>query len=314
MKKQLPVFAAVIVSLVTLFASCTKPQTTWITNLDEAKTAASKQKKDLLIAFTGSDWNDPSKALIKDVFTKDFFKKESGNSCSQRSTSCRTKPRWTSGARGELQGRDDLRSPGVTLVRVRNPDGDVYATASVAEDTKTLDAVVKYLDTFKDARKKLVDLKKRSARQRAPTRRRQSTSSSRPFSLRSANSTPISSARFPTSTRTERAGLKGKYQLQVAYLDAVALYQEKKLTEAGDCFIKLAEGTTLSAAQSTGSLVHGRVHVRHVRYGRERKSSGMARKSHRRRPHETPGAEQIKQTIEQIKKAPPKALAGNASN
>ena len=41
------------------------------------KTTSQKTKKDLLVVFTGSDWNDPSKALIKDVFTGDFFKKGS---------------------------------------------------------------------------------------------------------------------------------------------------------------------------------------------------------------------------------------------
>ena len=54
-----------------------KPQTAWITDIETAKTTSQKTKKDLLVVFTGSDWNDPSKQLVKDVFTGDFFKKGS---------------------------------------------------------------------------------------------------------------------------------------------------------------------------------------------------------------------------------------------
>ena len=76
MKKK---FAIIAAALVVLLAGCAKPQTAWITDFDEAKAVSQKSKKDLLIAFTGSDWNDPSKELIANVFTPDFFKKGTKN-------------------------------------------------------------------------------------------------------------------------------------------------------------------------------------------------------------------------------------------
>ncbi len=314
MKKQLPVFAAVIVSLVTLFASCTKPQTTWITNLDEAKTAASKQKKDLLIAFTGSDWNDPSKALIKDVFTKDFFKKESRKFVLANVDIVQDETKMDKAAlEANYKAATTYGVQALPSFVFVTPDGDVYATASVAEDTKTLDAVVKYLDTFKDARKKLVDLKKKIGSSKGADKAKaidQFVEAVQP-SQREQYANLI--RQVPDLDADGKAGLKGKYQLQVAYLDAVALYQEKKLTEAGDCFIKLAEGTTLSAAQSQEAWYMGAYMYAMSGTVENEKVLGWLEKAIAADPT-NPGAEQIKQTIEQIKKAPPKALAGNASN
>ena len=47
----------------------------WLTNLDKAKALAKKEKKMILVEFTGSDWCPPCKALKKNVFDKAAFKK-----------------------------------------------------------------------------------------------------------------------------------------------------------------------------------------------------------------------------------------------
>ena len=47
----------------------------WLTNLDKAKILAKKEKKMILVEFTGSDWCPPCKALKKTVFTSSAFKK-----------------------------------------------------------------------------------------------------------------------------------------------------------------------------------------------------------------------------------------------
>ena len=48
----------------------------WLTNWEEAKKTAAKEKKDILIDFTGSDWCGWCIKLKNEVFTKDQFKKE----------------------------------------------------------------------------------------------------------------------------------------------------------------------------------------------------------------------------------------------
>ena len=62
--------AALSAALLLTLSGCAKAQTAWVTDYDEAKDAAAKGKKDLLVVFTGSDWNDPSKELITSVFTE----------------------------------------------------------------------------------------------------------------------------------------------------------------------------------------------------------------------------------------------------
>ena len=52
----------------------------WLTNLDKAKVLAKKEKKMILVEFTGSDWCPPCKALKKTVFASNAFKKYAAES------------------------------------------------------------------------------------------------------------------------------------------------------------------------------------------------------------------------------------------
>lgn len=52
---------------------------TWHTNLDKAQSIAQKEKKPILIFFTGSDWCAPCIGLKKDFFeTEEFAKRAEG--------------------------------------------------------------------------------------------------------------------------------------------------------------------------------------------------------------------------------------------
>ena len=45
----------------------------WLTDFDEAKQISEKQKKPILMYFTGSDWCSPCKKLKKDFFNSEEF-------------------------------------------------------------------------------------------------------------------------------------------------------------------------------------------------------------------------------------------------
>ena len=45
----------------------------WTTDLDKALEQAKKEKKSVLVEFTGSDWCPPCKMMRKEVFSKDEF-------------------------------------------------------------------------------------------------------------------------------------------------------------------------------------------------------------------------------------------------
>ena len=69
--------AAALPALVLSLAPAARAAEGWVTNFEEAKAAAAKDSKDLLIDFTGSDWCGWCIKLQKEVFTLDAFKQES---------------------------------------------------------------------------------------------------------------------------------------------------------------------------------------------------------------------------------------------
>ena len=71
-----------LLSYIFVFATCNTGKGTdhgWLTNYEEGLKYAKKEKKALLLLFTGSDWCPPCKKLHHDVFDsqefKDFAKK-----------------------------------------------------------------------------------------------------------------------------------------------------------------------------------------------------------------------------------------------
>jgi len=306
MKKLWPILAAAIV---TLFVGCAKPQTTWITDLDAAKADASKQKKDLLVMFTGSDWNDPSKELIKSVFTKDFFKKTS-----KKFVLCNIDIVQDESLMDKALLEANYKAATAYGVQalpsfvLQTSEGDVYATSTVTEEIKTLDALMKNFDTFKDARKKLVDLKKKINASKGADKAKAIDQFVEAVQPAQREHYGDLIRQVPDLDADGKAGLKGKYQLQIAYLDAVSLYQANKLVEAGDCFLKLTEGTTLNAAQMQEAWYMGAYMYAMSGSIDNAKVIEWLEKAIASDP-QNPGAEQIKATIEQIKKNPPKPAA-----
>ena len=68
--KLIPTLAFALASLTSAFAGGEG----WLTDMEAAKTQASKEKKDLLLDFTGSDWCGWCIKLNEEVFSKEPFK------------------------------------------------------------------------------------------------------------------------------------------------------------------------------------------------------------------------------------------------
>ena len=68
--------AAAVPALVLSFSAFAHAEEGWLTNYEDAKKAAAKDNKDLLLDFTGSDWCQPCMMLKKEVMDKDAFKQE----------------------------------------------------------------------------------------------------------------------------------------------------------------------------------------------------------------------------------------------
>lgn len=68
MKKIILVIVVLLTSINTLTAQ------DWKTNYDEAITLASKENKNIILVFSGSDWCIPCKKLDKDILQSEEFK------------------------------------------------------------------------------------------------------------------------------------------------------------------------------------------------------------------------------------------------
>lgn len=75
MKERLIVWALLLVFSLSTMAQDKGIDLNWQTNFETAKEAAKKDKKWILIYFTGSDWSAACKNLNKDFFYTEKFKK-----------------------------------------------------------------------------------------------------------------------------------------------------------------------------------------------------------------------------------------------
>ena len=310
MKKQLVVLMALATLLL---AGCAKPQTAWITDLDTAKVDAQKSKKDLLLVFTGSDWNDPSKDLIAKVFTADFFKRGTKTYVMCNIDIVQDKKLMDATILEKNYGlATKYGVQELPFVALITSEGDVYAASSITDQSKTIDGFFNFLGTFKDARTKMITLKKAIKTSKGAEKAKNIDAFLAVVNPSQRESYANIIREVPGLDADGKAGLKGKYQLQVAYLDAIALYKDKKLTEAGDCFIKLTDEKTLNAAQTQEAWYMGAYMYAMSGTVDSTKVIEWLEKAIAADP-ENPGSAQIKATIEQLKANPQKVPAANSS-
>ncbi|HLP65252.1 thioredoxin family protein [Flavobacterium sp.] len=65
-----------IAVILLLFISAFGNAQNWVTNIEEAKTLAAKENKNILLVFSGSDWCAPCMKLEKVVWKSEEFKQE----------------------------------------------------------------------------------------------------------------------------------------------------------------------------------------------------------------------------------------------
>lgn len=246
MKKHI---VTAIALLALTLAGCAKPQTAWITDLDEAKTATEKNKKDLLIVFTGSDWNDPSKELINTVFTEEFFKKGSKNYvlCNIDVVQDETlmDPTLIEKNYGIAMS---FGVQGIPFFVLQTNTGEIYASGATPDPTT--EDFLSYLDTFSESKKTLVSLKKKISSSKGIERAKNIDAFIDVVNPAQRQDYSDLIREVPVLDADGTAGLKGEYQLQVAYLDAFTLYQAQDFIGAGDCFFNIADSENLAAGQN----------------------------------------------------------------
>ncbi len=303
MNKKIAIIAAAAFALL---AGCSKPQTAWIADFEEAKAASQKTGKDLLIAFTGSDWNDPSKELLASTFTADFFKKASKTYvlCNidivqdeKLMDKAKLEKNYSVATKYGVQA--------LPFIALLTHEGDLYGAAATDDACKTTAGLFTFLDGFKDARKKMVDLKKAIKTSKGIERAKNIDTFLEAVQASQRENYDLMIREIPNLDADGKAGLKGKYLLQIAYLDAIKLYQAGKLVEAGDCFLGLTgDGTSLDAAQLQEAWYMGAYMNAMSGKVDNAKVIEWLEKAIASDPT-NPGSKQIQATIDQIKTQPP---------
>lgn len=74
--KVLWISAALFLAAAAFSCNQTAAEAVWYNDFEESKAAAAEQDKNILLFFTGSDWDTISQSLAANVFTSDVFLKK----------------------------------------------------------------------------------------------------------------------------------------------------------------------------------------------------------------------------------------------
>lgn len=255
MKKTL-LFLAVLAVL--LSAGCSRAQKTWITDLDTAESLAEKDNKDVMLVFTGSDWNDESKNLAENVFTRKFFATGSKDFVLCNIDVLRDESlvdqdvlekNYQAATRFAVQ-----QIPSVFLI---TSEKDVYGVFSPEPDIVTPSSFFSRIESFAEKRELLVSLKEKI--------------STTDGIEKAGHMDQFLEMLYPLQrdayrhfveeiTRIDEdgsAGLGAKYLLQLEYLRAMDFYQENNMEAAGEGFFALARSGKLDPAKKQEALYMG---------------------------------------------------------
>jgi len=249
MNKRWTFLACAAVVAIALTA-CAKPQTAWITDLDEALQASQKGKKALLIVFTGVDWDEKTPGLNEKVFTPEFFAKES-----KKFVLCNVDiPRDGESVAPEVmerkyQGATEYGVNTIPYLVLISADGDVYGATAINDDAINPEAFTTLIHTYDEAGKTLVGLRKKIAKASGIDKATAIDEYLEKITASQREKHEDLIREVITLDSDGKAGLKSKYLIQVTYLEAINLYKEERVAEAGARFIALAESGQLAPAQ-----------------------------------------------------------------
>lgn len=300
MRKHTLLFTSLIILLI---SSCSNPQKGWITDLDEAAKVSAETNKDVILIFTGSDWNQESMDLSENLFTKKFFA-----TGTKKYVLCNIDIVQDTELLDEaiLHKNYDIASnyavqqfPSVILM---TPEMDIYGSFKALSKDATVTTFYEQVESYSASKEKLVSLKtlieETEGIEKAknmdlfldslsPTQRK----SYKPFILEIIELDSDSSA-----------DLKPKYLLQLQYMTALDLGEEGDLESAGAGLFSLARSGMLDPARNQEALFMGS-----YMYAMSETATGnqlveWLTEAIDADP-ENPSVEQIRENIEQIKES-----------
>lgn len=255
MKKTLFILA----TFVLLFSTgCSKAQKTWITDIESAEVMAADNGKDIMLVFTGSDWNEESKTLAENVFTDKFFASGSKNFILCNIDILRDETQLDQEVlEKNYQAANRFAVQQIPSVFLITAEKDIYGVFSPEADITSPSELFTRVESFEEKRTLLVDLKEKIQTTDGIEKAR--------------HMDQFLDALYPIQRDTYRnyieeiarldedgtAGLGAKYLLQLEYLRAMEFYREDNMEAAGEGFFTLARSGKLDAAKKQEALYMG---------------------------------------------------------
>ena len=253
MKMKKIIFCLLTLTML-FFVGCNSEPAEWLTDLDQATLAAEKSDKDLLIFFSGLDWDGYSEQFITDILTQENFLKEVGkNYVALQLNIVVDEQNLTEEEIAKNQNTYLLAySMGVSSVPAliaASADAIPYGMILYGPDSdvQTVTAEVKKLqETGKKVKSLKAKLEKASGVNKAKLIDELYNSVDENFTYQFQDLI----AEFPTLDPENKTGKLGQYKLLLAYDESLAIFNESgDITAATQVFIDLAESGLLNSEE-----------------------------------------------------------------
>lgn len=212
-----------------------------------------KTKKDIMIIFTGSDWDEFSQKAGESLFTQEFFEKyytqyDIYNVDIVRNSSLMSE----SALEKSYQYFSEYDVTGLPTIALETNAGSVYALDSFETYCGSLESFDIFLQEKLQSQEKIIELEKKINESEGYER----TIAIDEFlkNVKLAYSTRYSTLIFSAleSDPENKSGLKKEYLLRVAELKAVSYMNKDKVREAADEFLAIVEDPLFADSEKQG--------------------------------------------------------------
>jgi thioredoxin-related protein len=250
--KVLWISAALFLAAAAFSCNQTAGEAVWYNDFEESKAAAAEQDKNILLFFTGSDWDTISQSLAANVFTSDVFLKKVA---SEYILTQLDFPQ----AEGSIVEEQFMKNydvansftlEGIPTVLLVTKEGYVIAVIETTADIESADDYVKTITSFNKQSDKIVAATKKMDKAEGLDKVKHIDTFA---DLLDPSYRYLLSDLFSQITDLDpenKSNLYGKYLLQLTYPKAMETFASGSPEEAIKMFIDIAEGGLLNTADT----------------------------------------------------------------
>lgn len=250
--KVLWISAALFLAAAAFSCNQTAAEAVWYNDFEESKAAAAEQDKNILLFFTGSDWDTISQSLAANVFTSDVFLKKVA---SEYILAQLDFPQ----AEGSIVEEQFMKNydvansftlEGIPTVLLVTKEGYVIAVIETTADIESADDYVKTITSFNKQSDKIVAASKKMDKAEGFDKVKHIDTFA---DLLDSSYRYLLSDLFTQIADLDpenKSNLYGKYLLQLTYPKAMEIFSSGSPDEAIKMFIDIAEGGLLNKADT----------------------------------------------------------------